>query len=58
VIVGVDRDPATAEELRDWTVRYWEALHPFPLGGAYTNFLMDEGENRVFHVNENIRPAA
>jgi FAD/FMN-containing dehydrogenase len=47
VIVGVDPDPARAPELRDWAVAYWEALHPFSLGGAYTNFLMDEGEDRV-----------
>ena len=47
VIVGVDPDPAKAGVLRDWTVGYWEALHPFSLGGAYSNFLMDEGEDRV-----------
>jgi FAD/FMN-containing dehydrogenase len=47
VIVGVDSDPANAEVLRDWTVRYHEALHPYSLGGAYPNFLMDEGEERV-----------
>jgi hypothetical protein len=47
VIVGVDPDPAAADDLRDWTVGYWEALHPYSLGGAYTNFLMDEGEDRV-----------
>jgi FAD/FMN-containing dehydrogenase len=46
--VGVAPDPANAERLRDWTVGYWEALHPYSLGGgAYTNFLMDEGEDRV-----------
>jgi len=47
VIVGVDTDPAKAAALREWTVGYWEALHPYSLGGAYTNFLMDEGEDRV-----------
>jgi len=47
VIVGVDPDPARAGDLRDWTVSYWEALHPYSAGGAYTNFLMDEGEDRV-----------
>jgi FAD/FMN-containing dehydrogenase len=47
VIVGVDPDPAKAGELRDWTVRYWEALHPYAAGGAYSNFLMDEGDDRV-----------
>ena len=26
---------------------YWEALHPYSAGGAYVNFMMDEGEDRV-----------
>jgi FAD/FMN-containing dehydrogenase len=47
VIVGVDPDPANASALRDWTVGYWDALHPYSMGGAYSNFMMDEGEERV-----------
>jgi FAD/FMN-containing dehydrogenase len=47
VIVGVDPDPAKAGELRDWTVAYHEALHPFSMGGAYVNMMMDEGQERV-----------
>jgi Berberine and berberine like len=47
VIVGVDPDPTNAEGLRHWTVDYWEALHPHSMGGAYVNFLMDEGQDRV-----------
>jgi FAD/FMN-containing dehydrogenase len=47
VIVGVDPDPASAPALRDWTVGYWEALHPYSAGGAYVNFMMDEGQDRV-----------
>jgi FAD/FMN-containing dehydrogenase len=47
VIVGVDPDPANAAKIRDWTVRYWDALHPFSSGGAYVNFMMDEGQDRV-----------
>jgi FAD/FMN-containing dehydrogenase len=48
VIVGVDPDPAKAEEIKRWTVDYWEALHPFSAGGAYVNFLGEgEGEERV-----------
>jgi len=47
VIVGVDPDPANAGLIRDWTVNYWEALHPHSMGGAYVNFMMDEGEDRV-----------
>jgi FAD/FMN-containing dehydrogenase len=47
VMVGVDPDPAKQEELRRWTVGYWEALHPYSMGGAYVNFMMDEGQQRV-----------
>jgi FAD/FMN-containing dehydrogenase len=48
VIVGVDPDPANAETVKDWTIAYWEALHPFSAGGAYVNFLGEgEGQDRV-----------
>jgi hypothetical protein len=47
VIVGVDADPANAEAIRSWTVEYWDALHPYSAGGAYVNFMMDEGQERV-----------
>ncbi|HTT34943.1 MAG TPA: FAD-binding oxidoreductase [Thermoplasmata archaeon] len=47
VIVGVDPDARNAGRLRDWTVGYWEALHPHSMGGAYVNFMMDEGQERV-----------
>ncbi len=47
VIVGVDPDPASAATLRQWTVDYWEATHPYSAGGAYVNFMMDEGHARV-----------
>jgi len=46
VIVGVDPDPAKAGLLRDWAVDYWEALHPSSSGGAYVNFMMEEGQER------------
>jgi hypothetical protein len=47
VIVGVDPDPANAEKITAWCKEYWEALHPFSAGGAYVNFMMDEGQERV-----------
>jgi FAD/FMN-containing dehydrogenase len=47
VMVGVDSDPANAAAIRDWSISYWEALHPYSLGGAYTNMMMDEGQERV-----------
>ena len=47
VIVGVDRDPANRELITNWCKSYWEALHPHSAGGAYVNFMMDEGQERV-----------
>jgi hypothetical protein len=47
VIAGVDPDPVNKERITSWTKQYWEALHPFSAGGAYVNFMMDEGEDRV-----------
>jgi len=47
VFVGVDPDPAGASTVRDWTIGYWEALHGYSAGGAYVNFMMEEGQARV-----------
>ena len=47
VIIGVDPDPANANLIRSWTVDYWDATHPYSAGGAYINFMMDEGHARV-----------
>jgi hypothetical protein len=47
VIVGVDPDPAGAPTIMDWTRRYGAALRPYAAGGAYVNFMMDEGQDRV-----------
>jgi len=47
VIVGVDPDPANAGKITTWCKEYWEALHPYSAGGAYVNFMMDEGQDRV-----------
>jgi FAD/FMN-containing dehydrogenase len=47
VIAGIDPDPALADRLTTWARRYWEAVHPHTVGGAYVNFMMDEGPERV-----------
>ena len=47
VMVGVDPDPANKEKLIRWTKDYHDALRPYSAAGAYVNFMMDEGENRV-----------
>jgi len=47
VIVGIDSDPLKKDLLATWAREYYEALHPFSSGGAYVNFLMEEGQDRV-----------
>ncbi|MBT8187338.1 MAG: FAD-binding oxidoreductase [Croceitalea sp.] len=48
VIVGVDPDPKNATKITKWCKDYWEGLHPYSAGGAYSNFMMDdEGQERV-----------
>jgi FAD/FMN-containing dehydrogenase len=47
VIVGVDPDPANAARITTWCKNYFDALHPYSAGGAYVNFMMDEGQERV-----------
>jgi UDP-N-acetylenolpyruvoylglucosamine reductase len=47
VIVGVDPDPANADKITKWCKEYSEALHPYSAGGAYLNFIMNEGQERI-----------
>lgn len=47
VIAGIDPLPENAETITRWARDYWEALHPFNPGGAYVNFMMEEGDERV-----------
>ena len=47
IIVGVDPDPAKAEKITSWTKECWRALHPYSCGGAYVNFMMEEGQERI-----------
>ena len=47
IIVGVDPDPANREKITSWAQEYYNSLHPFSAGGAYVNFLMEEGEERI-----------
>jgi FAD/FMN-containing dehydrogenase len=47
VIVGVDPNPANKDKISAWAKEYWDAVHPYSAGGAYVNFMMDEGEDRV-----------
>ncbi|WP_197273989.1 FAD-binding oxidoreductase [Hymenobacter sp. DG25A] len=47
VIVGVDPDPRNDEKIMAWARAYWDALHPYAAGGAYVNFMMEEGDERI-----------
>ena len=47
VIGGIDPDPANVDRMAAWARDYWQELHPTSAGGAYVNFLMNEGQDRV-----------
>ena len=47
VIVGVDPEPGNKDKITKWTKDYYDAIHPYSAGGAYVNFMMDEGHDRV-----------
>jgi hypothetical protein len=47
VIVGVDPDPANRDTIVNWARGYFDDLHPYAAGGAYVNFMMEEGEERI-----------
>jgi len=47
VIVGIDPDPANKDAVVNWARDYFNELHPYSAGGAYVNFMMDEGEDRI-----------
>ena len=47
VIAGVDPEPDQADRISNWAKEYWKALHPHTMGGAYINFMMEEGAERI-----------
>jgi len=47
VIVGIDADPANRDAITNWSRDYFNELHPYSAGGAYINFMMDEGDERI-----------
>jgi hypothetical protein len=47
VIVGVDPDAVNKDKITSWAKNYFDAVHPYSAGGAYINFMMEEGEDRV-----------
>jgi len=47
VIAGADPDPSGKETITSWCKNYWNAVHPYSMGGAYSNFLMDQGQDSI-----------
>ena len=47
VIAGIDPDPANKDAIVTWAKDYWQAVHPYSVGGSYINFMMEEGDDRV-----------
>jgi len=47
VIVAVDSGSANREKNMKWARDYWTATQPFASGGAYINFMMDEGQGPI-----------
>jgi len=47
VISGIDADAAGKEAITTWAKAYWNALRPYVAGGAYINFMMNEGQENV-----------
>jgi FAD/FMN-containing dehydrogenase len=47
IIASVDPDPANAGLISQWARDYWQELHPTSAGGAYINFMMNEGQDRI-----------
>ena len=47
MIAGVDSDPANADKVSDWAIRYSDAIRPTTLGTGYTNFNMQETGDKV-----------
>jgi len=47
IVAGIDPDPINKEKITAWSKGYFDALHPHSAGGAYVNFMMDEGEDRI-----------
>jgi FAD/FMN-containing dehydrogenase len=47
VIVGVDPSASNKDLITQWARNYFDAAHAFAAGGAYVNFMMEEGTERI-----------
>jgi FAD/FMN-containing dehydrogenase len=42
VIAAISPEPKDADVLKAWGRAYWQAVHPYNMGGAYVNFMFDD----------------
>ncbi len=47
IIAGIDPDPDNRNAIVNWARNYWSDMHAYSAGGAYINFMMEEGEDRI-----------
>lgn len=47
VIVGVSPEPTDTDKITKWCKDYYEGMKPHAAGGAYVNFMMEEGQERI-----------
>jgi len=40
-------EPGNVDKITKWCKDYFDALHPYSAGGAYVNFMTEEGQERV-----------
>ncbi len=47
VIAGISPDPADKDKITKWARDYYDGMIPYTEGGAYVNFMMEEGQERI-----------
>jgi len=47
LINAVDSEPTNNERMIQWAKDYWQAAHPYSMGGGYLNFMWEEGQERI-----------
>ncbi len=47
LIAAIDPEPAVTRQHMGWVREYWSALHPHSAGGAYVNWMGEEGIDRL-----------
>lgn len=47
VMAGIDTDPLNTDAITMWARNYWTDVHPHSETGAYINFMMEEGDDRI-----------